>query len=1792
MFLTLAGAAALHAEDYRITSGHPDTVDLSAVGLEPGDTVFIEAHTRQRLIIQNLTVGTPDHPIFITNSGGPFIIDTTTTDKGLHFYNCRHFILRGTPGEGYEYGIKIARVSQAGAIGLAFVQGTTDFEVSHLEISNVGFAGLMAKSDSLDRTQFTMRNVSIHHLYIHDTGGEGIYVGNSAYHNTTTNPHEIHGLKIHDNRIENTGWDGIQVGCATQDVAIYRNRIVGYGAADIDSPTHYQQNEGMRINPGTAGKIYDNWIEGGNPGAGSGLFANLYDDSVYYNNVIIASGEGESGLVIGGDFATKPGAKVQLLNNTIISPALHGIEFWSTTSVGNVAINNLIVNPGELGEFVHLEQGAANDLTWSSFRHYDEVADAGFRNPLTKDYRLTTASTAVDAGVSVAGEGVLKDADRVTRPFGAAYDIGAYEYYASPTGEPLIVAQLETQSVRVGTRDVTLEVIVAGDAPLTYAWTKDETPIPGATNNTLIFPMVALTDAGSYAVAISNTLGSTTSNTVTLEITTPPPVAPTITSHPASQTVMVGEDVTFSVSAYGTDPIAYQWKKDGTALPGETSPALTLAAVQTSAAASYTVTVSNAVGFVDSNAAVLTVNTPPEVPAVYSATTIVSDATVQAHVNATNTYTHAININTATTLTVNGLAFGFGTGNGGGAQPAKNYTVTTFNNAIANFNSTATGDIHAVLATRGTNTNSGSYNLTLSGLTAGQRYTFALLNDSAHGVGRNWYRISQTSDATTYDVDFSAGGVSTSRITTVTYTATSAAVTLTFTRLDGMASTNATSWIGFAAFVNYEAALPPEITTQPQSQFAAAGTNANLNVVATGAGPLSYQWYKNNAPLAGATTSTLTLYHAQSSDAGSYTVAVTGPSGTVMSLPAELTVGSTLYTVASLTSDASIVAHVNVSHVYTHAVDIAATAPVIVNGLTFSVGTGNGGGAQPALGYTLSTLNNTITNFNSNATGEIRPVLTSRSTNTNSALYTLTLNNLVAGRSYTFAMFNASGHGVGRNWYRVAQDIDTSTFDLDFSAGGVNSSRVFTITFAPTTAAATFTFTRLDGTASTNTSSWLGFAGFVNYELPAAPTIILGPKSLTVDAGATAYFGVSARGAESLSYQWFKDGNAINGATAATLVLPNAQLSNAGSYNVVVTNASGSVPSVAATLTVNPLVAPTITTQPLSGSVEAGASTSFFVTATGTMPLNYQWQKDGQPLAGATSATLTLNNVQPDQAGSYTVMVTNSVGSTTSDPTTLTVTIPPPVGPTITVHPTNRTVDINLTATFTVTATGTAPLSYQWFKEGVAIPGATTATLTLPVVQPAAAGSYAVTVTNVVDSATSNPATLTVNIPRQTAQRATAAGVYDFNYLQYLPIGYDDDPSADWPLVIFLHGMGERSTGETNPMDPVHLSKLRTLGPTLRVQQGTEFPFLLISPQCATDWWNGAQLEAFITEMERRYRVDRTRIYLTGLSMGGFGVYDLAQRNPSRYAAIAPISAAPQVDTSNSAAAPKLRDLPLWAFHGANDPLYSVPDLQAYLDLIRNVGGNPLVTIYTTPPGNVHDSWVPAYANDALYSWLLTHTAQPPTITAQPQSAGAPLGGTAAFTVGVSGRWPLTYQWTKNGAPLAGATTATLSLSNLQADDFGSYAVTVTNGVGTITSSPATLVEAGNLAYDQWAAAAGLPAEESGPEDDADGDGLDNLMEFATGTDPLAPNPGNQTISWMMIGSERYPTYTFVKRRALGAAQVVVTVSTNLNPAMDLGVVETSSAPLDDFLDTVTVRSQASLSAQPRQFFHLNVSQP
>lgn len=262
---------------------------------------------------------------------------------------------------------------------------------------------------------------------------------------------------------------------------------------------------------------------------------------------------------------------------------------------------------------------------------------------------------------------------------------------------------------------------------------------------------------------------------------------------------------------------------------------------------------------------------------------------------------------------------------------------------------------------------------------------------------------------------------------------------------------------------------------------------------------------------------------------------------------------------------------------------------------------------------------------------------------------------------------------------------------------------------------------------------------------PPGPTIIVQPQSQTVCAGQAATFSVTANNAT--SYQWQHNGTNIAGATSASYTINAVTAADAGAYTVIVTNAGGSVTSNPATLTVQTV--PVITGQPAGQTVDVGAAVTFTVTATGAT--GYQWRKNGNNIAGATSPSLSINPVAAADAANYDAMVSNTCGTVASAVATLTVNgapppppPPPPSGspPTLTVQPQNQSVCPGTIATFSVSATNAT--AFQWRKDGAAVVGATNSSFTIASAGSADAGHYDVVVSNAVGSVTSDAAQLTI----------------------------------------------------------------------------------------------------------------------------------------------------------------------------------------------------------------------------------------------------------------------------------------------------------------------------------------------------------------------------------------------------------------------------------------------------------------
>ncbi len=200
----------------------------------------------------------------------------------------------------------------------------------------------------------------------------------------------------------------------------------------------------------------------------------------------------------------------------------------------------------------------------------------------------------------------------------------------------------------------------------------------------------------------------------------------------------------------------------------------------------------------------------------------------------------------------------------------------------------------------------------------------------------------------------------------------------------------------------------------------------------------------------------------------------------------------------------------------------------------------------------------------------------------------------------------------------------------------------------------------------------------------------------------------------------------------------------------------------------------------------------------------------------------------------------------------------------------------------------------------------------------------------------------------------------------YLPLDYEAqvEKNGGAPLLLFLHGAGER--GNT----PEEIGKVKVHGPPKMLEQERfrkHWPCVTVSPQCKHNFaWSPAQLMLLLDHIEKEYKIDKNRVYVSGISMGGFGTWMCLQENPTRFAAAAPICGGAKPEWGE-----KLKDIPIWNFHGGSDRLVVPGYSEGIVSAIKAAGGKRI--IYTVYEGVDHDSWTRTYDNQLLYDWLLSN---------------------------------------------------------------------------------------------------------------------------------------------------------------------------------------------------------------------------
>jgi len=197
----------------------------------------------------------------------------------------------------------------------------------------------------------------------------------------------------------------------------------------------------------------------------------------------------------------------------------------------------------------------------------------------------------------------------------------------------------------------------------------------------------------------------------------------------------------------------------------------------------------------------------------------------------------------------------------------------------------------------------------------------------------------------------------------------------------------------------------------------------------------------------------------------------------------------------------------------------------------------------------------------------------------------------------------------------------------------------------------------------------------------------------------------------------------------------------------------------------------------------------------------------------------------------------------------------------------------------------------------------------------------------------------------------------EINYLIFLPADYGKQDGAR-PLLLFLHGAGERGD---------NLALVKRHGPPKIVDKKKDFPFIVVSPQCPKKKrWQAEQLIKLLDHVAGAHTVDRDRIYVTGLSLGGYGTWALAAAYPDRFAAAVPICGGGDPEQAG-----RLVNLPIWVFHGGKDPTVRLSQSEEMVNAIKAAGGSKaILTVY---PEAGHDSWTKTYNNQEVYKWLLSH---------------------------------------------------------------------------------------------------------------------------------------------------------------------------------------------------------------------------
>jgi len=421
--------------------------------VQPGDTLYFLAGNRKYINVSNF-LGSAAKPIVMINRGGEVIIDTDHY-YGITIQNCRYVKFTGTGFPGQFYGFKIKKVTNGAGVSMGYL--SSDVEIDHVSIENTLIGGLYAKTDpdcnpNTHRNAFTQYNTLIHDNYIAYTGDEGIYAGSTKYFGQTIKcngkdtlvmPSLLDGVRIYNNILKYTGWDGIQVSSASKNSQIYNNTVLFDSQLETDS-----QMSGILIGGGSKCDCYNNFIS---QGKGVGIESHGLGGYRIFNNIIIDAGRSyqpndltkmKFGIFV-SDISTQKDSSYSIQHNNIINPKSEGIRFSSIISKNNLIAANIIINPGNYDYYENgntrfkgkdayiMFQSTETTATLSSNYKARAATAVGFTSLKMEepsDFKLIKGSPMIDSISFSPKTAILFDFIRLARPSGLKSDIGAYEY--------------------------------------------------------------------------------------------------------------------------------------------------------------------------------------------------------------------------------------------------------------------------------------------------------------------------------------------------------------------------------------------------------------------------------------------------------------------------------------------------------------------------------------------------------------------------------------------------------------------------------------------------------------------------------------------------------------------------------------------------------------------------------------------------------------------------------------------------------------------------------------------------------------------------------------------------------------------------------------------------------------------------------------------------------------------------------------------------------------------------------------------------------------------------------------------------------------------------------------------------------------------------------------------------------------------------------------------------------------------------------------------------------------------